>query len=88
MPTEITPNGKIGRRIDRRERLKKLKTERDSLKTALQNWTSNATFNAVNDVAGLKAELQKLRPMIRDLAQAVNTLISLELEAMADEEAG
>jgi hypothetical protein len=87
MPTEITPNGAVGRKVDRRQRRKKLIQERDSLVSALNNWTPNPQVNAINDLAGLKAEVQKLRPMIRDCAQALRVLISVQLEEMAEEEA-
>lgn len=88
MPTEITPNGSVGRRVDRKQRRLKLKTERDSLKAGLQSWLSNAQYNTtITDFATLKTLYGNERKLLRDALQALNVLISVQLEEMAEEEA-
>lgn len=87
MPTEITPNGKIGRVVDRRQRRKKLKTERDSLAAALQSWKSNTAYQTdITDFAALKALYREERKSLRDCMQALRVLIDVQLEEMAEEE--
>jgi hypothetical protein len=88
MATEITPNGKVGRVVYRRQRMKKLNTEREALEAALQTWKSNNAYNAdIVDFAALKALYREERKSLRDCMQALKVLIDVQLEEMAEEEA-
>lgn len=86
MPTDIIPNGKVGRQVDRRQRRRKLKTERDSLVTALNAWKSNTAYQTdIVDFTTLKALYREERKALRDCMQALRVLISVQLEEMAEE---
>ncbi len=87
MPTEITPNGRIGRQVDRRERRKKLKTERDAIVAALDVWLSNTNYpTQITNNATLTALYREERKLLRDVAQALRVLISVQLEELDEEE--
>jgi hypothetical protein len=86
MATNITPNEALGRKLDRRERKKRLVAERDSLVAALQAWKSVAAYNTdITNAATLIALYREERKALRDCMQALRVLISVEIEAMADE---
>lgn len=88
MPTDITPNGVVGRKAERRQRRKRLVQERDSLAAALNSWKSNAAYGTdIADFAALKALYREERKALRDCMQALRVLISVQLEEMAEEEA-
>jgi hypothetical protein len=87
MSTEITPNGVVGRKVDRRQRRKRLAAERDSLVAALNGWKSNTAYQTdITDFATLKALYREERKALRDCMQALRVLLSVQLEEMAEEE--
>jgi hypothetical protein len=86
MSTNITPNAALGRRLERRERKKKLAAERDSLIAALAAWKPNAAYPTdITNAAQLIALYREERKALRDCMQALRVLISLEIEEMAEE---
>ena len=89
MPTQITPNGKVGRRVDHKQQRLKLKTERDSLVVALNAWKSNTAYNAdITDFATLKALYREERKALRDCMQALRVILTLTLEELSEQEGG
>lgn len=86
MATNIPPNGELGRKIDRRERRKRLTAERDSLIAAIQAWKSNAAYPTdITNAATLIALYREERKALRDCMQALRVLISVQLEEIAEE---
>lgn len=86
MATEITPNGDVGRRVDRRKRRERLKTERDSIAARLDTFLSNADYPVqITNNATLTALYRQERQLLRDCAQALRVLLSVQLEEMAEE---